>query len=440
MIRTISHGTQSLGPCIREHRSGSVQLSRAPSIIPVHEIQEDEKESTAHGNENYESTEARIERLGRERPPVFRTFWAEIAFVFSIAMSQVITETFVSGFTVILPILIEDLQIPQASSVWPATAFSLPIAASLLFFGRLGDMYGGYPVYVGGFAWLVVWSIIAGFSSSPLMLDFCRALQGLGAAAYLPNGVLLMGSIYRPGPRKNLVFSIYGTFAVLGLFVGIFIAGIIGQYASWGWYFWIGALMAAITTTTSYFSIPSDHAERKTHGIKMDWLGAALIVSGLTLTVYAITDSSHSPKGWKTPYILTLLLLGCLLLGLAVYVEGWVAELPLLPSDVFAVKSMKPLTIALLFNYGTLGIYLLYATQYMEMFMNASPLQVVAWYLPMITGGLILSTAGGFVLHVLPGKALLVFSGAGWIGALLLFALAPLGANYWAFTFPRLVG
>lgn len=177
----------------------------------------------------------------------------------------------------------------------------------------------------------------------------------------------------------------------------------------------------------------------RNRAIKMDWLGSVLIVSGLTLTVYAITDSSHSPDGWKTPYIPTLLVVGCVLLVAAAYVEGWVAELPLLPFDIFAVKSMKPLTIALLLNYGTLGIYLLYCTQYMEMFMGASPMQVVAWYLPMILGGLILSVLGGLVLHMVPGKALLIFSGTGWIGALLLFALAPLGANYWAYTFPRKV-
>jgi MFS family permease len=343
----------------------------------------------------------------------------------------------VSGFTVILPILIQDLDIPQSSSVWPATAFSLAIAASLLFFGRLGDMYGGYPVYVAGMTWLALWSIVAGFSIGPLMLNFCRALQGLGAAAYLPNGVMLMGSIYRPGPRKNLVFSIYGMSAVIGFFVGIFFAGVVGQYARWGWYFWIGSFLAAITAVSSFVAIPSDSPSRRRNGVEMDWLGAALIVCGLTLIIYAITDSSHSPHGWRTPYIPALLIVGCLLIGAAVYVEGWVAKLPLLPFDVFAVKSMKPLTIALLLNYGTLGIYLLYVTQYMEMFMQASPLQVVAWYLPMILGGLILSTAGGFVLHLIPGKALLVFSGAGWIGALLLFALAPLGANYWAYTFPR---
>jgi hypothetical protein len=38
-----------------------------------------------------ETPQARIERLGRERPEKFKTIWAEIGFVFSIAMSQVLT-------------------------------------------------------------------------------------------------------------------------------------------------------------------------------------------------------------------------------------------------------------------------------------------------------------------------------------------------------------
>jgi MFS family permease len=288
-------------------------------------------------------------------------------------------------------------------------------------------------------AWLTLWSIIAGFSINPLMLNFCRALQGLGAGAYLANGILLLGTIYRPGPRKNLVFSVYGTSAVVGFFVGIFTAGVVGEYTHWRWYFWIGAIIGALTTVSSYYSIPSDFAMRRKNGITMDWLGAALIVIGLTLAVYAITDSSHSANGWRTPYIPILLVVGFLLLGAAVYVEGWIATLPLLPFDIFAVESMKPLTIALFLNYGTFGIYLLYVTQYMEIFMGASPLQLVAWYLPMIFGGLLLSTTAGFVLHLVSGKALLVFSGMGGTGAILIFALAPPGANYWAFTLPRFV-
>ncbi|KAJ4511379.1 hypothetical protein HRR83_006629 [Exophiala dermatitidis] len=387
-------------------------------------------------NDVEEPLEVRIERLGRERPPAFKTMWSEVAFVFSIVMSQILTEYFVSGFNVILPTLIVDLNIPQSSSVWPATAFSLVIASTLLVFGRLGDMWGGYPVYLGGLAWLTVWSIICGFSINPLMMDFCRTLQGLGAAAFLPTGVMLMGSVYRPGPRKNLVFALYGTFAVVGFFVGIFTGGIVGQFIQWGWYFWIGAILTAITFATSAVSIPNDRPQRRNNGITMDWLGATTIVSGVVLIVFAITESAHAEKRWRTPYIPTLFCVGCISLLVAVYIEGWVAKMPLLPRDIFHVPNMAQLVIAMFFLYGNVGIFLLYGTQYFQNVMGATPLQVVAWFTPMVLGGLALSTAEGFILHLVPGRLLLIISALGAIGSQLLLALVPVGGSYWAWILP----
>jgi uncharacterized membrane protein HdeD (DUF308 family) len=117
-----------------------------------------------------------------------------------------------------------------------------------------------------------------------------------------------------------------------------------------------------MTAVTSYFTIPSDTQERRGLGVKMDWWGAVLISTGLILVVFAITDSSHAPNGWGTSYIIVTLITGVLFLALAVYVEGWVAEMPLLPFDLFEVKYMKPLVIALLFTYGSLGVFLLYST------------------------------------------------------------------------------
>ena len=122
----------------------------------------------------------------------------------------------------ILPTLAKDLNIPSASSTWPASAFSLAVASFLLIFGRLADMYGGFPVYIAGLVWLMIWSLIAGFSTDQIMLNFCRALQGLGPAAFLPSSVMILGSTYRPGPRKNLVFSIYGACAPLGFLSVLF--------------------------------------------------------------------------------------------------------------------------------------------------------------------------------------------------------------------------
>ncbi|KAJ5114388.1 hypothetical protein NUU61_000147 [Penicillium alfredii] len=380
-----------------------------------------------------------LEKLGRERPACFSNLWTELAFCFSIVMSQILAEYFISGSNVLLPTLVKELHIPEASTIWPSTALSLVVTSTLLIFGRLTDMLGGFALYNAGAIWLTISSILTGVSQSWLMLLICRALQGLALAAFLPSGIMILGSTYRPGPRKNLVFSVYGACAALGFFAGIFFSGLCSQFLSWRWYFFIGAILSAITAVSSFFSIPRDYAEKRKLGIRMDWAGCCLSVPGVVLLVFAIADSSFAPQQWRTPYIPLFLILGVILLAIFTYVEGWVVENPLLPGDIFRVKYMTPLAIALLFLYGTLGIFLLYAVLYMSDIMGAGPLQIVAWTTPMAVGGLILSVAGGMIFHKISGTILMLISCLGYVGCGLLFVVIPLGGMYWKYVFPAMV-
>ncbi|KAM5504681.1 hypothetical protein McanMca71_003433 [Microsporum canis] len=354
-------------------RSVTTSLRRVSSTY----TQQAPSSSMEYDAEGAIDPDADIERLGRQRPPVFKNFASEAAFCFSIVMSQVLTEYFISGFNVIIPRLVDEFNIPDASAVWPASAFPLVVSSTLLISGRLADMVGGYYMYVGGMGWLCIWSVIASLSKNRIMLILCRALQGLGPAAYLPSGMMLLSTVYRPGPRKNLVFSLYGTCAVFGFFIGIFCSGLAAQYLAWQWYFRIGAILAAITTASSFFFIPSDAAERRKQGVQMDYLGSVLIVVGLTLSVFAITDSAHASQGWRTP---------------------------------------------------------------MVHIMGATSLQVVAWCTPMVVGGFAFPIMVGFCLHLVSGTVLLIISGIGWIMAGLLFAIMPDGASYWAYAFPAMIG
>ncbi|KAH9843407.1 putative MFS-type transporter, partial [Teratosphaeria destructans] len=374
----------------------------------------------AHVLESNSET-ARVERLGRERPEKLKSLWHEIGFVFSIAMSQVLTEYAVSGFIVLLPVVTEELNIP-----------ALPRP------GR-PDIYGGFPVYIGGCVWYAAWSLVAGFAQNELMLDFCRALQGLGPAAYLPASLTLLGSMYRPGPRKNIVFSIYGAMAAFGFFVVIFFAGIAGSYAGWRWYFYIGAILTCVTAFIAYFTIPQDYQEHKENGVKMDWWGSLTTAAGLILVVFAITDASHALRGWSTPYIYVTLIIGICMLAAAFYVEGWIAEQPLLPFQVFQIKYVRPFILGLLFTYGTLGIYLLYATLYMEDILNKPPMLVVAWYVPLAVGGCTLATLGGLILHRISGTYMMAVTGVAIMIDALLFAILPKDPNYWAWIFPAMI-
>lgn len=268
-----------------------------------------------------------------------------------------------SGFHIVLPPIAEALDIPSTSQTWPSSVFALVTGSCLLPLGRLGDMYGGYLVFNCGLLWFGIWAMAAGFSRNYVMLVVFRALQGLGCAAFLPAGIMLMGKTYRPGPRKNFVFGVYGAFAPIGFFFGILIGGVAGQFLVWRWYFWIGASVVAVIAAMSLLTIPRDYRDTNPDGVvKMDWAGALTIVPGLVLVVFALTDSSSAPNGWASPRIIATLVVGVLLLCGAIYLQGWVCESPLLPPDLFRPKYMKPMVFSLFLVYGGFGIFLFYSS------------------------------------------------------------------------------
>ncbi|KAF1356997.1 major facilitator superfamily domain-containing protein [Delphinella strobiligena] len=293
-----------------------------------------------------EIEEACLDRLGRQRPSLFKARAQEHGFVFAVVI-------------VAKPSIAESLSIPSPSTTWPANACSLVV--STFYHHSVGSRICTVLTLC---MWKVVctllWSLIAGFSYNEIMLDVCRAMQGLGPAAFLPASMSLMGIINRSGPPNNLVFSIDGAMAPLGFFVGIFFAG-----------------------------------------LRM-----------------------------ATSYIIATMVVGVVFLALAVYVEGWVAEAPSLPFDKFKVECMKPLILAFLLTYGSAGIYLV---------MEATPMQLVAWWPTTALGGCIIDTVGGFVLHRISEKILMIMVGIAWVISPLLFALAPSGANHWAWVFPAMI-
>jgi hypothetical protein len=184
----------------------SEKIMKIPSLAAKHDAQTGTTDGTALEQElthiDEESPQphfspCELERLGRERPGTFSSTWVEVGFCFSLLGSMFVAEYFVSGFNVLLPTLSKALHIPSQAETWPASVFSLVTGAFLLPFGRLADMFGGHLVFVTGLIWFLIWSIIAGFSQNYIMLIFCRALQGFGPAAFLPSGIMLLGSTVR---------------------------------------------------------------------------------------------------------------------------------------------------------------------------------------------------------------------------------------------------
>jgi MFS family permease len=296
----------------------------------------------------------------------FRHFAAEVGFCFTIAMTQLLAEYLISGFAIVLPNLFDAASSEGAGMTglfWPAALLSLILSAFLLTFARVSDMYGGYGPFMFGLIWLTIWTLIPGFVSSSLLLNVSRANQGLAIAAFTPSTFSMVGSIYPEGPRRNVVLGLYGACAPLGFFAGFLAGGALPADES-RWYFWIASALAFVTTVTAYLSVPHDKTDRKRLNLKMDWLGAFLITSGLILVTYALSVQPYANAGDLTRNGFTFVIVyaplssGAACLAIAFWVEGWYASCPLLPFEFFKPQGVKPFSIACLFFYGSFGVWL----------------------------------------------------------------------------------
>src|ERR1700722_16618136 len=131
---------------------------------------------------------------------------------------------------------------------WVFAAFLLSQTATTVVFGKLADLAGRKRVMFIGIAAFLVGSILCGFAWSMPSLIVFRLIQGIGAGAVQPTAMTIVGDLYSPHERGKIqgwLASVWAVSAILGPLAG----GLIIQYFSWAWIFWmnlpIGALAAA---------------------------------------------------------------------------------------------------------------------------------------------------------------------------------------------------
>lgn len=96
-----------------------------------------------------------------------------------------------------------------------------------------------------------------------------------------PNGVALLGKLYRPGLRKRIAFSCFAAVAPSGWVIGAAFASIFAQLAWWPWLFWVQAITLVGMLALSWVVIPDEMNHQRDPDLKFDYLGAILGVSGM---------------------------------------------------------------------------------------------------------------------------------------------------------------
>ncbi|RHZ65510.1 uncharacterized protein CDV56_108070 [Aspergillus thermomutatus] len=369
-------------------------------------------------------------------PP--KSLGKETAFVATVCMAQFMTQ---AGLAVaIAPGHIIGAsfgtQDPGELSWFPA-AYSLTVGTFILMSGRLGDVYGHRFMFILGFLWFGIWSLLAGFSvwSNRIFYDCCRALQGIGPAMLFPNAVAILGQTYKPGRRKEMVFSLFGAAAPGGFVVGGVFSSLFAQRVWWPWGYWVMGMGCFVLAGLGLLVIPhiprQKFNDRLSPIVRLDVLGAATGICGLILINLAWNQAPL--VGWSTPYTYVLLIIGFAFLTAFAFIERS-AECPLLPRSAFT-GDLGWVLGCIAAGWSSFGIMIYYFFQFMIVVKGDSGLLATAKFSGAAISGAMASMVTGFLLGRLPPSVIMFCAMGAFATGLCLFATVPVSQTYWAQAF-----
>jgi EmrB/QacA subfamily drug resistance transporter len=222
---------------------------------------------------------------------------------------------------------------------WAFSAYMLTSTVTVPVWGKLSDLHGRRPYYLSAIAIFLAGSALAGAAQSMEQLIVFRALQGIGAGGLIPIGMTILGDLYtlRERARMQGVFSsVWGIASILGPLAG----GYITQTMSWRWVFYLNLPFGLVAGSMVWTSLedPVRHEQAR-----IDYRGAAILTSGLTLLLLALTQTGAPDRSLSIPQLWGLYLAALALGYWFIRTERGTPE-PILPLDLFTNRLIATVT------------------------------------------------------------------------------------------------
>ena len=283
------------------------------------------------------------------------------------------------------PNIMSSLDMTVDTVLWVFNGYLLAFAALLIFFGRLGDRLGPRTVFLGGLVLFTAASVLCGLSTSATGLVLARVLQGVGAAALLPQALVMISVIF-PADRRGAAFGLFTAVAGVAAVSGPTLGGLLVTAVGWQSIFYLNVVPGLLGLVLTRQFIPDLPPSRPAGGgrQRFDLFGVVLATTGLSGLVFGLVEGER--YGWGRvigPVAIGHILIVSVLVLVGFVVWERVAPQPLLPLGLFADRTFTVGTLLTVLSsfalYGFLFVFVLETQTLLGLSPLASGLAALPW-------------------------------------------------------------
>src|SRR6187431_1262302 len=161
---------------------------------------------------------------------------------FALALLSVVQFMLVLDIAIVnvaLPSIQVDLGFSERNLQWVISAYALVFGGFLLLGGRSADLLGRRRIFILGTAVFTLGSLLCGLAWSEESLIAFRAFQGLGAATITPAALSILVATFKEGRERNIALGGWGAVGGVGAAFGVLFGGILVDFLSWEWIFFV---------------------------------------------------------------------------------------------------------------------------------------------------------------------------------------------------------
>ncbi len=230
-----------------------------------------------------------------------------VAIVVSIATFMVVLDTAIANVS--LRYIAGSLAASVDESTWVVTTYLIANAVVLPASGWLSNVIGRKRFYMLCVAVFTASSLLCGLAPSLGALIFFRILQGLGGGGMPTSEQAILADTFPPHKRGQ-AFALYGIAVIVAPTVGPTIGGWITDNFSWHWIFFINVPIGLVSLALVHWLVDEpeilqrERRERLAGGLKVDWIGFALIAITLG-SLEVVLDRGQIEDWFKSDTIIT---------------------------------------------------------------------------------------------------------------------------------------